>query len=258
MFNKTDSAQSNDAEKKASFTSSQVSSEKVTDGDIRELPIASKSRRKPNSSLNRALGAFKRLNLRSKATVLAIAIGTLPVLGIGSLAYHIASQSISNKISALQQSEAKGLADKVNRFMIERYSDIQVLANLPILTNSSVKTVTTQQEKQAILNKIVESYKVYDSIAVFDLNGEPILQSQGEPLTNHRDRDYFQAVLKSNSPLISQAQISKSTKINSIFTVAPVKDAATGQTIAIVRARMPVKNLEEVIKNYAFADENII
>ncbi|MBW4447666.1 MAG: methyl-accepting chemotaxis protein [Spirirestis rafaelensis WJT71-NPBG6] len=255
MFNKSDSAQSNDAEKKALFTSSQVSFEKVTDGDIAELPITSKRQIKPNSPLNRALAAFNRLNLRSKATVLALAISTLPVLGIGSLAYQIASQSISNKISALQQAEAKGLADKVNRFMIERYSDIQVLANLPILTNSSVKTVTTQQDKQAILNKIVESYKVYDSIAVFDLNGEPILQSQGEPLTNHSDRDYFQAVLKTDRPLISQAQVSKSTNINSIFTVAPVKDAATGQTIAIVRARMPVKNLEEVIKNYALTGQ---
>lgn len=247
MFNKTDSAKSNDADKRASFISSEVSSQ-ITDSNIPRLRSDVRSPKKSNP-LNRALTAFKRLNLRSKATVLAIAISTLPVLGIGTLAYHIASLSISNKISDLQQAEAEGLADKVNRFMIERYNDIQVLANLPILTNSSVKSVTTQQDKKAVLDKIRESKKVYDSIAVFDLNGEPILQSQAQPLTNYSDRDYFQAAL--NSPLISQPQISKDTKLNSIFTFAPVKDAVTGQTIAIVRARMPVKSLEEVVKNYA-------
>jgi methyl-accepting chemotaxis protein PixJ len=255
MFNKTDSAQSSDAEKSPSFISSEVSSQKVTDSNIPTLKGDRPSPKNANSPLNRANRAFNRLNLRSKATILAIAISTLPVLGIGGLAYQIASQSISNKISALQQAEAHGLADKVNRFMIERYSDIQVLANLSILTNSSVKGVTTQQDKQAFLNKIIESYKIYDSIAVFDLNGAPILQSQGEPLPNHSDFNYFQLALKSDRPFITQPQISKVTKINSIFTVAPVKDFVTGQTIAIVRARMPVKNLEEVIKNYSLAGQ---
>jgi methyl-accepting chemotaxis protein PixJ len=251
MFNKTDSPKSSDAQKRTSFTSS----EKVTDSNIAELPIASGREINPNSPFNRVLAAFNRLNLRTKATVLAIAISTVPVLGIDSLAYHIANQSITNKISDLQQAEAERLADKVNRFMIERYSDIQVLASLPTLTNSSVKTVTSQQEKQALLNKFAGSYKVYDSIAVFDLNGDPIVQSQGEPLTNHRDRSYFQAALKSDRPFISQPQVSKDTKIKSIFTAAPVKDAVTGQTIAIVRAQMPIKNLEEVIKNYLEAEQ---
>ncbi|MCV3212150.1 methyl-accepting chemotaxis protein [Plectonema radiosum NIES-515] len=255
MFNKTDSAQSSDAEKNASFISSEVSLEKVTDSSIKRLRSNGRSQKNANSPLNRANGVFKRLNLGSKATLLAIAISTLPVLAIGSLAYHIASFSISNKLSALQQAEAEGLANKVNRFMIERYGDIQVLASLPILINSSVKGVTTQQDREAVLNKIVESYKVYDSIAVFDLKGEPILQSQGEPLTNHSDRDYFQLVLKSGRPLISKPEVSKSTRLLSIFMVSPVKDAVTGETIAIVRTRMPVKNLEEVIKNYSFAGQ---
>jgi methyl-accepting chemotaxis protein PixJ len=255
MFNKTDSAKSSDAEKNASVTSSEVSSEKLTDVSIIRRGSDRSSRKNANSPLSRANRAFKRLNLRSKATVLAIAISTVPVLGVGSLAYHIANLSIGNKISNLQQAETKGLADKVNRFMIERYSDIQVLANLPILTNSSVKTVTTQQDKEALLDKIIETYKVYDSIGVFDLNGQRILQSQGEPLTNHSDRDYFQAALKSDRPIISQPQVSNTTKLTSIFTAAPVKDVFTGQTIAIVIARMPVKNLGEVIKNYALAGQ---
>ncbi len=238
MFNKTDAAKT-----------------QVTDSNILQLASKPPMQINRNSPLNHAFASFKRLRLRTKATVLAIAFGTLPVLGIGALAYHVSSQSITKKISALQQAEAEGLADKVNRFMIERYGDIQILANLPTLTNPSVRTFISQKDKQAELDKFIESYKVYDSIAVFDLNGEPIVQSQGEPLPNHSDRDYFQAVRQSDRPLISQPQVSKSTNIKSIFTVAPIKDTVSGQTIAIVQARMPVKYLEDVIKNDALAGQ---
>lgn len=247
MFNKTDTPKTSESQKRASL----ITEPKATDSHILKLPSEPRRHSDRNSPLNRAIASFNRLKLQTKATALAIAIGTLPVLAIGSLAYQVASQSVANKISALQQTETEGLADKVNRFMIERYSDIQVLASLPILRNPNVKAVVPRSEKQEVLDKFIESNKVYDSIAVFDLNGDLILQSAGEPLTKHSDRDYFQVAVKSDRPFISQPQIDPTTKVTSIFTATPVKDVSSGQTIAIVRARMPVKYLAEVMKNYA-------
>ncbi|NJR75996.1 MAG: hypothetical protein HC773_25085 [Scytonema sp. CRU_2_7] len=37
----------------------------------------------------------------------------------------------------------------------------------------------------------------------------------------------------------------------SIHIAASVKDTVTGQNIGVVKVRMPVKSLEETIKNYA-------
>jgi methyl-accepting chemotaxis protein PixJ len=247
MLNKTDTAKGGDAQNRASL----VSSGQTTNSIVNLPTIAPETQTNQNSVLNSVRTGFKRLSLRTKATILAIAIGTLPVLGIGTLAYSIASQSITNKISKIQQAEAEGLADKVNRFMIERYGDIQVLANLPIFVNSKVREATTPNEKQVLLDKFIESYKVYDSIAVVDLNGDVIVQSQGETLSNLSDRDYFQKVKQSDRPLISPPQVSNETKQPSIYTISPIKNSVTGETIAIVRARMPIKSLEDVVKNYA-------
>jgi methyl-accepting chemotaxis protein PixJ len=199
--------------------------------------------------------SFQKLSLQTKATILAIAIGTLPVLGLGALSYTIASKSIESKISLIQKVEAEGFADKVNRFMIERYGDIQVLADLPIFANRRIRESSTPQEKQTILDKFISSYKVYDSIAVFNPNGELLIQSEGEPLPNHRDRTYFQEALKTGRPVISQPMVSPITKIPSIFTAAPIKDSVTGEVIAVVRARMPVKSLENIIVNYSENDK---
>jgi methyl-accepting chemotaxis protein PixJ len=245
MLNKTDSTKSSDASRQ-----SLLAKGKVTDSII-QLPTKVISETTDDSPLNRATEIFKQLSLRTKATIFAIAIGTLPVLGIGTLAYSIASQSITNKISQLQQVEAESLADKVNRFMIERYGDIQVLSNLPILTTSRVKEVTGPKEKQAILDKFIESYKIYDSIVVMDLNGDVIVQSQGDEPGNRSDRDYFQVTKQTDRPYITQPEVSQITKNLSVYTSAPVKDSVTGQTIAIVRARMPVKSIEDVVKTSA-------
>jgi methyl-accepting chemotaxis protein PixJ len=245
MLNKTDSTKSSDVSRQ-----SLLARGKVTDSII-QLPTKVISETTDDSPLNRATEIFKQLSLRTKATIFAIAIGTLPVLGIGTLAYSIASQSITNKISQLQQVEAESLADKVNRFMIERYGDIQVLSNLPILTTSRVKEVTGPKEKQAILDKFIESYKIYDSIVVMDLNGDVIVQSQGDEPGNRSDRDYFQVTKQTDRPYITQPEVSQITKNLSVYTSAPVKDSVTGQTIAIVRARMPVKSIEDVIKTSA-------
>jgi twitching motility protein PilJ len=246
MLNKTDSTKSNDAKNRASFISSEIG-----DNNIRQFQSQLNTKPVNRTILNRTTDSFKTLSLRTKATVLAIAIGTLPVLGIGMLAYSLASQSVTNKISLLQQSEAEGLSDKINRFMFERYGDIQVLANLPILINPKVRSATSDREKQALLNKFTESYKVYDSIAVLDLDGDVIVQSRGDEGVNRSDREYFKAVKESDRLYISpKASVSKSSGLASIYTAAPVKDSVTGQTIAIVRARMPLKSLEDLIKGY--------
>lgn len=246
MFNKTDTAKSNDAHNESSLTSSQ---QIVTDSRIRHSSVASAAN-SSNSRLNRAAASIGRLSLTTKATILAIAIGTLPILGIGALTYNLASQSIISKISEIQENEAKGLADKVNRFMIERYGDIQVLASLPMLANSKARDNLSVREKQAELNKFLDTYKVYDSIAVFDLKGVPILLTSGEEPGNRSDRNYFQVVRQTDSPYISQPEVSNKTKELSIFLAAPIKDAVTGKTIAIVQTRMPVKKIDNVVNSY--------
>ncbi|MDZ8088014.1 MAG: methyl-accepting chemotaxis protein [Nostoc sp. DedQUE12b] len=242
MFNKTNTNQGNSVQNRASLISSQKAI-----GTVVKLPNKLNNKSVNNSSLNQGIAYFTRLGLVKKATILAIAIGTIPVLGIGAIAFGFANKSITKQITQSQQAEATGLSDKVNRFMLGRYGDIQVISNLLFLTNSQASIST--QEKQAVLDRVVEAYKAYDGIAVFDRQGNLIVQSTGEPLENPKDRTYFQDALQKDTPVISKPEAAN-TGVVSIYLAAPVKETRTGQTIGVVQARMPVKSLEEVIKNY--------
>lgn len=245
MFNKTNTNQGSGAQKRASL----ISSQKIN-GSVIKLPAKTTSETANNSLLNQAIASFTKFGLAKKATILAIAIGTIPVLGIGAIAFSFANKSITKQITQSQQAEAIGLSDKVNRFMLGRYGDIEVISSLLFLTSPQASVSITTQDKQAILDGVIEAYKAYDSVAVFNRQGKLIVQSTGEPLDNQKDRTYFQEALQKDTPVISKPEAAKNTGIVSIYIAAPVKEIRTGQTIGVVRARMPVKSLEEVIKNY--------
>lgn len=258
MFNKTDAAKSRDIQDLSPSTplkSEVISKPDKTDNNNSIVLYSDQSiNQKPsNPPMNPILSRFKELSLRTKATVIAIAIGTLPVLGLGIVSNLLVSESIKSKIFQVQQIEASGLADQINQFMKERYKDIQVLASYEILTEKSFRETSTPQQKAKILDQLIgNSNEIYDSLAIIDLDGQVVAQSQGEEaITDFSDRKYFQTVKQSDRPLITQPETSKTSKKLSIYTLFPVKDTATNETIYIVRARIPIKSLENLIKGYS-------
>jgi hypothetical protein len=193
---------------------------------------------------------FKHMPLKTKALIFAITLGTLPVLGCGAINYYFTNKNIINTENKYQEASAASLSSKVNSFLFERYGDIQAIANLPILTNPKATAEIKTEVKQKNFNKYIDIYQVYDSIAAFDLKGNVLLQSSGAPVSNHKDRNYFQQVLKTGQPVISNPEKSISTGETVIHFAAPVRDVDTGKIIAVVRSRMPLKVLDQLLADF--------
>lgn len=188
-------------------------------------------------------------SLRVKAMAAAIAIGTLPVLGIGTFAYFSTSQGVERDAFTNLRINNQDLLDKLALFMAERYADIQVYANLAIFTEPNLVKATTVEQKNAALDEYVKTSGIYNSIAVTDLKGDFLYQSAGETSDNASGTDWFQAVLKTDRPFITEPRASRSTGIFSVLVAAPIKDSDTGKTIAIIRSRFPVSVLQEVFRS---------
>lgn len=192
----------------------------------------------------------KHLNLRSKAILAAIAIGTISAGMVGGTAFWVADQTIGKKVVQTHTDNSSNMADKINRFMFERYGDVQVLANLPIVNNTRVRSEMGIADQSKILTNYARTYQVYDSIAAFDLNGNVMVQSEGSPLTNHRDREYFKTVLRTSQPFVSDPEISKSTGKMVIHFAAPIRDSETNKVIGVVRTRMPLEAIDKLVDLY--------
>ena len=194
---------------------------------------------------------IKKINnwsLRIKAIVFAIALSTIPVLLTGTMTYLFASKNLTNYVIKYQESRASATANEVSNFLFERYLDVKELANLGILNDPRVSQTTSTSQKQALLDKYVKEGEGYDSIAVADLQGNTILQSSGEPVTDFGKRDYFQEVIKTNRPTLVQPRKSFINGKYAIFAAAPIVDINTGKTIAVIRTRTPTNYLYQAFQ----------
>ncbi|MBW4499467.1 MAG: GAF domain-containing protein [Scytonema hyalinum WJT4-NPBG1] len=202
-----------------------------------------------NSRRSRMISWVRRTSLRTKAIAFIFLIGTLPVFGIGAITYYLVNQSTTKEIVNNKQDRASLLANNISSFMQRRYGDIQILSKLTFLQNRQLRGVISREQMQARLRNYLDIEDSYESIAVFDINGNLVADSAGESIPNQKNEQYFQETLKTNTPYISQPKATKSVDQSKIYMAAPVKDSDTGETIYIVRTVIPVKSLEKVVLN---------
>jgi methyl-accepting chemotaxis protein PixJ len=184
---------------------------------------------------------IQRLSLRTKATLLAITIGLLPVVVTGALAYKVADNAVTQKVNQNQVDQVSALSNQLSLFMLERFGDVQLMSILPAFTDPRVSKTISDKRKTEILESYVQYYGYYDSIVLIDLNGRPIVQSgsgSGE-VQDFAKTDYFVAVLKDQKPIISSPRRSQVTGKFSIFAAAPVRDVVTGKMIGVIRTQIP-------------------
>ncbi|NJP10024.1 MAG: HAMP domain-containing protein [Leptolyngbyaceae cyanobacterium RU_5_1] len=204
--------------------------------------------RAPAKSKSDHLPRWGRLGLRLKAMIVAIAMSTLPVLAIGTAAYLELSYLSELEIKELEHISAANLQTQLNQLMAERYGDIQIMAELDILTNSKERQNASPAAIATVLNRFQKAYPLYDSIAVFDLNGDVIAQTKGKPIGNHRDRPYIQEALRTKGAVIGQPSISSSSGSFTVKAAAAIKDRETGNVIGTIRASVPVERLISLVR----------
>lgn len=195
------------------------------------------------------LARFRRLSLKNKATLIAITIGTLPVLVIGTIAYSFANQSITRQIVNSEETLAIILNERVANYMAERTADLQILTTSPILTTPGLRDATSVDDKRVIFERAAESWD-YESITLFDNDGNAVIQTDRNPIPPQGDQDYFRAALQSSRASISRPMRLSPNAPYSIYITAPVQESGSGRRTGMLRAVVPIKSLASELQNY--------
>ncbi|MBD3884504.1 GAF domain-containing protein [Phormidium tenue FACHB-886] len=194
--------------------------------------------------------------LRFKVMTLAVTLATIPVMAIGGAAYLFASQTFTQRVTAESEEYSLSVQNKINLFLRQRLGDIRVMSQLSIFTDPRQRAESNSRQNQEALDRFVEAYEVYDSIAVTDLKGNVLAQSIGEQLPNLSNRRYFQEALKADKPIISQPEAGTLTQVLSIYVVAPIRESGTGKTIGLIHARIPGDYFRMAVLNEAVQQTN--
>jgi methyl-accepting chemotaxis protein PixJ len=195
---------------------------------------------------------WQRFNLKNKATLIAVAIGIIPVLAVGGLDYFLGKQFLMKQELKYQKIRAVTVSNDLTQFAKNHYQKVIDLSNLPILTNSEVREKMTQKEKEKALEKFIKDG--VNSIVVIDAKtGDSLLEARTPDkeatIPNYSEIDYWQEVVKTKEPVINPLRISKATNLSSFFVAAPVFDQKTGELLYVIRTRTDASYIDNLIRS---------
>ncbi|EAZ92464.1 methyl-accepting chemotaxis protein [Crocosphaera chwakensis] len=204
------------------------------------------------SSNQKNIPFWQRFNLKTKATLLAIALGTVPVLAIGGINYYLTEQSLTKQELKYQKTRAVTVSNDLTQFAKTNYQQVIDLSNLPLLTNPELSQALTKQEKEKALESFLKNG--INSIVVIDAKtGNTLLEGREkdreETIPNYSKIDYWQEVVKTKEPVINPLRISKANNLSSFFVAAPVFHERTGELLYVIRTRTDASYIDNLIRS---------
>ena len=185
-------------------------------------------------------------------TILTIVLFiTVALLFFKSTKYAI-NTSKENELSTL----ARETGNKVERFLVERYGDIQVMAKSPILNNDNI----SKNLKLQYIETVRKAYQTYDYIFIIDEKGDLEVFS-GSKNPDQTYKAWINQVLHGQI-YVSDFIYDESDKAYAVYFAAPIMEDRGVISGAVVE-RMNFQAISEIVSNvqlgksgYAYLADN--
>jgi methyl-accepting chemotaxis protein len=130
---------------------------------------------------------WSKLSIQLKLVVLLVLIGTIPLVVVGSIAYHSTVNVDAASLNQLEQI-ARTISDKIDRNLFERYGDVQAFGLNAAVDHHEDWYRGTEEENRIVrvVNAYVDTYDIYSLSMLVDPQGKMIAvnskDSDGKPL----------------------------------------------------------------------------
>lgn len=191
---------------------------------------------------------FKRNSMQMKLmTFFTILAGAL-IISVGFLFFRSTKEAINISKEKEFITLAQETSNKIERYMFERYGDIQVMVNSPLLKTNNIGAAV----KLEYLNSVREAYKAYDYIFITDEYGG-IQVNSGELKGDEEYKRFLPEVLKGNS-YVSDFTYSESSRSYVVYYAAPIVDDLKHIKGAVVE-RMNFNSIADIVKNVKLGEK---
>jgi methyl-accepting chemotaxis protein len=185
---------------------------------------------------HRAQGEILTLRLpqgiQKKLALILLGVALLPMGLFGFLAYVNGRAELEDKVGASLQDRAASAVDKLSRNLFDRYGDIQVIAQNPVLAVD----IAAPEQKSEILAAMVRTYApVYTLFSVTDANGVVVGSSDASLLgRNESGEEWFRGALRGDVYYSPEVLRAAQTGATSVVFSAPLRDRASGRLMGVV------------------------
>ena len=183
-----------------------------------------------------------RMSLKTKLFLIFFVMDLSVILLLGFVSYHSKKDALRRQSENSLSIMASELADKVDRYLADKYEDTRAIA----LHYSLHGLKTTTSSQNAVLSEYLRIYPYYDHMSV--INVEDIRKPGGKSYSN----SWFLPALN-GQVTSSDMYISPLTDKPTMSFAAPVYDQQ-GRLVSIITANLKLENIWEILD--AVAKEN--
>ena len=185
---------------------------------------------------------IRKNSLQIKLVLIFTILATLLLIIVGFLFFRSTKQAINISKEKEFTTLAEETSNKIERYMFERYGDIQVMVTSPLLKKGQMKKVVKQQ----YLDSVRVAYKAYDYIFITDSVGKIELFS-GKLQNDYAYKKFLPMVLAGEN-FVSDFTYFPDTKSFGVYYASPIVDASNKISGAVVE-RMNFNAISDIVKN---------
>ncbi|BCX12748.1 MAG: methyl-accepting chemotaxis protein [Thermosynechococcus sp.] len=200
--------------------------------------------------------------LRPKLITSALALATLPIIGVGLVANQVARQQLMQQVLGRQQQQTRSAVLWFNQYLAQRQGDAQALASVLTSRYSGEMQRRDRAQLQALLDQFLAAYTAYDSAGIIanDGRGTVIAQSsEGNRLANNilQNQEYFKLAIQTRGPVLTvEPTLSLPDRPLGMFAAVPLINRQNQQIMAVLRLRIPRSSIHEALNIYERQNEN--
>lgn len=185
---------------------------------------------------------MKKNSIQIKLMLFSIILSVVFFITTGSLFLKSTKEAINVSKEKEFVSLSKETSNKIERYMFERYGDIEVMAKSPLLKRSNIDNSL----KLEYLNNVRTAYGAYDFILITNDKGN-IEAISGDSANKE---DYSGIILKAleGNTYVSDFAYFKDTKSYGVYFAAPIFDEENKITGAVIE-RMNFNAIIDIVKN---------
>ena len=185
---------------------------------------------------------LRKNSLQIKLMMFFTILATILFISVGFLFFRSTKQAINFSKEKEFITLAEETSNKIERYMFERYGDIQVMATSPLLEKGQMK----KDVKLQYLNSVRNAYKAYDYIFITD-TAYNIEVFSGEPQNDDAYKNFLPLVMVGEN-FVSDFTYFSDTKSYGVYYASPIMDENHKISGAVVE-RVNFNAISDIVKN---------
>lgn len=187
-------------------------------------------------------GRRVRFGVAAKTLVTMILVGLLPLALFGGITLRQQHERIRRDAELSMQASAERISEQVDEWFDKNLRVLRAAATLPAVR------MMGQQEQTSVLTSVQAAYPWIYLLHTIGLDGKNVARSDGMPLTDYADREYFRDIVANGKELSWETLIGRTSKKPALILAVPIK--ANGAVVGILTAAMGIDDISRIIATW--------